>query len=88
MRFDKYAYEDKRGERSDVLPRLNRSALAREIGVSRSQLSRIFAGSLTPPLHTLQKLAGALDATLDEMVEFLKRNQKKTNSKNSKRSKQ
>jgi transcriptional regulator with XRE-family HTH domain len=73
MDLHKYKYQDKRGERSHVLPGLNRSALASAVGVSRSQLSRILGGKIEPPIKTLRGLARALGASLDEVDEFLKR---------------
>lgn len=68
----RFIYHDKRGERANVLPRLNRSALAREVGVSRSQLSRILSGKIEPPVKTLRRLAEVLSASLDEVDKFLK----------------
>lgn len=72
MDLNRFAYQDSRGERSEVLPELNRSALAREIGVSRSQLSRILSGKSEPPMRTLRGMAVVLGATLDEVDQFLK----------------
>ncbi|PWT88246.1 MAG: hypothetical protein C5B54_10940 [Acidobacteria bacterium] len=72
MRFTMYGYEDMRGERSRVMPDLNRSALAKDIGVSRSQLSRILNGKVDPPVKTLRLLADALEASLDEVDAWLK----------------
>jgi transcriptional regulator with XRE-family HTH domain len=72
LNIHKFTYQDKRGERSRVLPGLNRSALASAVGVSRSQLSRILGGKIEPPIKTLRGLARALGASLDEVDEFLK----------------
>lgn len=47
------------------------------MGISRSQLSRILLGNITPPLKTLEKLAQALGAGLDETVEFLRKQKTK-----------
>lgn len=71
MDLHRFTYQDKRGERAEVLPRLNRSALAREIGISRSQLSRILNGKIEPPTKTLRSMAVAMSASLDEVDEFL-----------------
>jgi len=68
----KYQYDDERGERSGVLPEVNRSALSRDTGISRSQLSRILSGKVEPPLKTLRVLADALEASLDEVDDWLK----------------
>lgn len=72
MDLSRFAYQDKRGERSDVLPRLNRSELARACGISRSELSRILNGKVEPPVKTLRKIANALNASLDEVDRLLK----------------
>lgn len=85
MDLHKFVYHDKRGERAEVLPRLNRSALAREIGISRSQLSRILNGKIEPPTKTLRSMAVAMSASLDEVDEFLRSLKSKKQSK-SKRS--
>lgn len=72
MDLQRFTYQDKRGERADVLPRLNRSALAREVGISRSQLSRILNGRIEPPVKTLRRLAVVLQGSLDEVDGWLK----------------
>lgn len=84
MDLHRFTYADRRGERSDVLPRLNRSALAREIGISRSQLSRILNGKIEPPIKTLRCMAAAMSATLDEVDQFLKSLRTKSNQRRSK----
>jgi len=72
VNLNKFKYKDKRGERADILPKLNRSALARGMDISRSQLSRILNGRVEPPVKTLRKMAEVLDATLDEVDEWLR----------------
>ena len=73
MRTHKFKYVDDRGERANAMPELNRSALAREAGISRSQLSRILNGRIEPPVETLRKIAVAMDATMDETDAWLRR---------------
>lgn len=79
----KFTYQDSRGERADVLPNVNRSALAREMGCSRSQLSRILNGRIEPPLKMVRKLAAAMNMTMDEVDQFLKglKNKKRRSGK-------
>lgn len=85
MDFGKYTYQSKQGQRAERLPHVNRSALARAMGVSRSQLSRILNGQIEPPMKMVRKLADALDASLDEVDEFLKKLRKnEANGKGSK----
>lgn len=73
MDFSKYRYTSNQGQRAQRLPDVNRSALARHMGVSRSQLSRILNGEIDPPLKMVRKLADALGVGLDEMDQWLKK---------------
>jgi plasmid maintenance system antidote protein VapI len=68
----RYYYHDARGERSEVLEELNRSALAMEIGIHRSQLSRILSGKIEPPTKTLRRMAEVLGSSLDEVDTWLR----------------
>lgn len=73
MNLTRFKYEDSRGERSHTLPNLNRSALAKELHISRSHLSLIFNGKRNPTMDLLRKLSTALHMSLDETDQFLKR---------------
>ena len=77
MNLHKFKYADPRGERADTLPDVNRSELARQVGVSRSQLSRILGGRTEPPVRVLRALAVAWDASLDDVDRMLKALRKK-----------
>lgn len=47
--------------------------LARDTGYDKSHISRIFSGETKPSLKCLQKLAVALDMTLDDLADALTR---------------
>jgi len=64
-------HTDPRGERSDIRPEINRSELARQIGVGRSHMSRILRGQIKPTVKTLRKLAVVLGTNLDGADRFL-----------------
>ena len=72
MNLARFRYRDKRGGRSDALSHVNRSALARQAGVSRSHMSRILSGQVEPPLKTLRAIAQAVNATIDEVDKWLR----------------
>lgn len=71
MNTAKFKHTDPRGERAKVAPDINRSELARSIGVGRAHLSRIMSGKIRPNVDTLRKLACALGTNLDGADRFL-----------------
>lgn len=73
MNLNQFRYEDGRGERSQTLSNLNRSALSKVTGISRSQLSRILSGKANPTMEVLRKLSIALNMNIDDTDQFLKR---------------
>ncbi len=73
MNISKFKREGVSGVRSQFLPQLNRSALGREIGVTRAHISRILSGQQAPSIETMRKLSKALDMTLDEVDKWLYR---------------
>ena len=64
-------HKNGRGVRSEILPELNRSELARSIGKNRSWLTRILQGKVNPKLDTLIELAEGLGLTLDQTEQLL-----------------
>jgi transcriptional regulator with XRE-family HTH domain len=62
-----------RGARSEHAPKLNRSALARKIGISRAHMSNILSGKTVPTVLTLRKIARALQVSLDQAYTFVSR---------------
>ncbi len=85
VRSDGLGYTDRRGARpvrgSDAWPGVNRSALARRLGTSRSMVSRWLTGRVMPGLGHAGKLAGELGTTIEELqvrlVRLRRRNARK-----------
>ena len=50
---------------------VNRSEIARAVGVDLAHISRIFSGKATPSLPLAVKIAAHLDITLDELCTTL-----------------
>lgn len=71
MNIKKFNQTVTRGNVPKVLPKLNRSALARASGLSRVQVSRILSGQTKAGLKALTGLARALDTNLDGVVKFI-----------------
>lgn len=53
--------------------RANRSALARDLGVSRNHVSQVLSGRGTPSLKLAGGLARGLGVSLDELAEYFDR---------------
>jgi transcriptional regulator with XRE-family HTH domain len=67
----KYKSKIKQGVKPKFMPEINRSKLAKDIGITRAHMSRIFSGKVYPGMKILSKLAKALGCSLDAMVKVL-----------------
>jgi transcriptional regulator with XRE-family HTH domain len=62
----------KSGNRSKFAPELNRSEVARRVGVTRSHMSLIMSGKIKPTTDTLVKLGKVLGMeSVDQVMRFL-----------------
>jgi DNA-binding Xre family transcriptional regulator len=50
---------------------LSRSEVSRRTGISMAHVSKIFGGKRTPSLRTLQKIAGAFGASVNQVIDRL-----------------
>lgn len=57
MKTNHVRHDDPRGARSPVLPDINRSEVARQVGMSRAHMSKVLAGKARPSADTLIALA-------------------------------
>ncbi len=53
------------------LSTINRSELARRVGMTTGAVSRIFSGKRNPTIKSAKALAGTLDISLDDFVNSL-----------------
>ena len=51
--------------------KVNRTKMARELGVDLAHISRIFSGKSTPSLELAWRIAGYLEMTLEELCKQL-----------------
>lgn len=72
LNLGKYGYKDKRGDRGHVLAGVNRTALAKALGMSRTEVSGILNGRVTPPWKTVRRFAEVLGVSLDEIDVWLR----------------
>jgi DNA-binding XRE family transcriptional regulator len=56
-----------------VLPKLNRTALAKSIGLSRVCVSRVLSGYGKPRMEAASKIAKALGMSMDELFKLLEK---------------
>jgi transcriptional regulator with XRE-family HTH domain len=60
-----------RGLREEMSPRLSQERLAQITGLHRTEIGKLEQGRANPRLTTLHRVAHALDATLDDLVDGL-----------------
>lgn len=75
-----------RGARSRVLPDVNRSELARRLGIGRSYVSKVLSGSVSPGVEMLEGLAREFGVSMEEMNHRLKTVREGRKSKGKRRS--
>jgi len=73
LRLDRYKHTDARGDRSTVLPSVNLSRLARDVGINRGHMSLVINGRIVAGRELLFKLAKALDGSVEEVDRWLHR---------------
>jgi DNA-binding XRE family transcriptional regulator len=71
MNIKPYKRTTNRGTKPNTLPGLNRSALAKDIGISRVCVSRVLGGYCRPRLEAASKIAKALSMSLDGLFKML-----------------
>lgn len=67
----RFGYTSNRGERSKVLAQINRSELARVLGVHKSYASKILSGGANPGIVVMRRMAEVFGCTVDEVDRWL-----------------
>lgn len=67
----KFGYKSNRGERSKVLSRVNRSELARALGVHKSYASKILSGDAQPGIKVMRRMAEVFGCSVDDVDAWL-----------------
>ena len=73
MKTSHVTYRTGRGPRSSEFKEVNRSEVARKLGVSRSHISRILSGNVDPSVEVLDKLSRLLRISMGQLNVELKR---------------
>ena len=67
----RFGYKSNRGERSRILKQVNRSELARVLGVHKSYASKILGGSAQPGIAVMRRMGEVFGCTVDEVDQWL-----------------
>ena len=72
MKTSHVRHSSARGARSQILPEINRSEVARQLNLTRSHISKIFAGKVSPSVEVLSSLAKLLGVSMEELSRRVK----------------
>jgi len=60
-------HKTSRGPRSKVFPNVSRSEVAKHLKITRSHVSKILSGTVTPSVDVLERMANLFQMSMEEL---------------------
>ena len=68
MKTSHVRHRTNRGERSKIFPEICRQEVAKSLGVTRSHVSKILSGNVSPSVEVLERMARLLGMTMEALT--------------------